>query len=113
MHAVAGAVDDDRIMHAYRQSQLILLDDVDVNTQIEAMAEGQNVVKPLLARAANRKSIEALTKEIRAAEGPKPDAARRYRATLAFLSIPRRYARSPGASCPTLTCSDAFVAPWG
>jgi chloramphenicol O-acetyltransferase len=42
MHAVARAVDEDRIMHAYRRrNQLILFDDVDVNTQIEVVTEGQ------------------------------------------------------------------------
>jgi pyruvate/2-oxoglutarate dehydrogenase complex dihydrolipoamide acyltransferase (E2) component len=90
MHAVARAVDQDRIMHAYRRRhQLILFDDVDVNTQIEVTTEGQKIVKPLLVRAANRKSTEELTKEIRAAQRPDPDAAPRYQATLAFLSIPR------------------------
>jgi pyruvate/2-oxoglutarate dehydrogenase complex dihydrolipoamide acyltransferase (E2) component len=92
MHAVACAVEVDRIMHAYRRrNQLILFDDVDVNTQIEVATEGQKIVKPLLVRAANRKGIEELTKEIRAAQGadPDPEAAKRYRATLAFLSLPR------------------------
>jgi len=47
------------------------------------------IVKPLLVRAANRRSIEELTKEIRAGQALEPGAARRYRATLAFLSVPR------------------------
>jgi hypothetical protein len=68
---------------------LILFDDVDVNTQIEVVTEGQKIVKPLLVRAANRKSIDQLTKEIRAGQKPEPRAAWRYRATLAFLNIPR------------------------
>jgi pyruvate/2-oxoglutarate dehydrogenase complex dihydrolipoamide acyltransferase (E2) component len=90
MHAVARAVDKDRIMHAYRRhNQLILFDDVDVNTQIEVVEAGQKIVKPLLVRAANRKSIEELTKEIRAGQEPDPGAERRYRATLALLSMPR------------------------
>ena len=91
MHAVARAVDEDRIMHAYRRrNQLILFDDVDVNTQIEVTTAGQKIVKPLLVRAANRKSIEELTKEIRAGQAADDrDAIRRYRATLALLSIPR------------------------
>jgi len=34
------AVDEDRIMHAYgRRNQLILFDDVDINIQIEVVAE--------------------------------------------------------------------------
>ena len=37
------AVDEDRIMHAYgRRNQLILFDDVDINTQIEVVA-GQHM----------------------------------------------------------------------
>ena len=37
IHAVARAVDEDRIMHAYRRrGRLILFDEIDVNTQIEA-----------------------------------------------------------------------------
>jgi pyruvate/2-oxoglutarate dehydrogenase complex dihydrolipoamide acyltransferase (E2) component len=90
MHAVARAVDEDRIMHAYRRrNQLILFDDVDVNTQIEVVTAGQKIVKPLLVRAANRKSIEELTREIRAGQAPEPGSARRYHATLALLSVPR------------------------
>jgi pyruvate/2-oxoglutarate dehydrogenase complex dihydrolipoamide acyltransferase (E2) component len=90
MHAVARAVDEDRIMHGYRRrNQLILFDDVDVNTQIEVSTAGQKIVKPLLVRAANHKSIEELTKEIRAGQGPDEGAERRYRAMLAFVSIPR------------------------
>jgi hypothetical protein len=91
MHAVARAVDEDRIMHAYRRrNPLILFDDVDINTQIEVTTAGQKIVKPLLVRAANRKTIEELTSEIRAGQAPDDqEAARLYRATLAFLSIPR------------------------
>jgi len=77
-------------MPAYRRrNQLILFDDVDVNTQIEVTSDGQKIVKPLLVRAANRKSIDELTMEIRAGQAPDPVAERRDRATVAFLSIPR------------------------
>jgi pyruvate/2-oxoglutarate dehydrogenase complex dihydrolipoamide acyltransferase (E2) component len=90
MHAVARAVDEDRIMHAYRRrNQLILFDEVDVNIQIEVTSAGQRIVKPLVVRAANRKSIEELTNEIRAGQGSEPSAARRYRAAQAFVKIPR------------------------
>ena len=66
-----------------------MFDEVDVSTQIEVVAAGQKIVKPLVVPATNRKSIEELTKEIRAGQAPEPGAARRYRATLAFWSIPR------------------------
>ena len=105
MHAVAHAVDEDRLMHAYRRgNQLILFDEVDVNTQIEVTTAGQKIVKPLVVRAANRKGVEELTKEIRAGQGPEPGAARRYRAAVAFVSIPRplrRLALRAAMSNPT------------
>ena len=51
IHAVARAVDEDRIMHAYRRrGRLILFDDVDINTQIEAAVGGQRIVQSLLIR---------------------------------------------------------------
>ena len=66
MHAVSRAVDEDRTMHAYRRrNQFILFDDVDVNIQIEVTEAGQKIVKPLLVRAANRKSIAELTRRWR------------------------------------------------
>ena len=90
IHAVARAVDEDRIMHAYRRrGRLILFDDVDVNTQIEAAVGGQGMVKPLLIRSANHKSVEQLSSEIRTSQHQDPPSARRYRAALAFLSLPR------------------------
>jgi len=90
MHAVSRAVDEDRTMHAYRRrNQFILFDDVDVNTQIEVTEAGQKIVKPLLVRAANRKSIAELTKEIRTGQRPDSGAELLYRPALAFVSTPR------------------------
>ena len=90
MHAVARAVDEDKILHAYRRgNRLVLFDDVDVNTQLEADAAGQRIVQSLLVRGANRKSVEELTREIRSGQRHDPPSQRRYRSTLAFLSLPR------------------------
>ena len=49
------AVDENKIMHAYRKGgkHLVLFDDVDVNTQIEREMNGQKVVMPFIVRAAN------------------------------------------------------------
>jgi hypothetical protein len=42
MHAVAKAVDEDRILPAYRRrNQIILFDKVDINMQIEVEVSGQ------------------------------------------------------------------------
>ncbi len=90
VHAVARAVDEDRILHAYRRRRrLIVFDDVDVNTQLEAEVDGQRIVQSLVIRSANHKSVTELTQEIRSAQGHDPAAERRYRGTVAFLSLPR------------------------
>jgi hypothetical protein len=90
IHAVARAVDEDRIMQAYRRrGRLILFDDVDVNTQIEAAVGGQRIVQSLLIRSANHKSVEQLSSEIRAGQHHSAQSERRYRGALAFLSLPR------------------------
>jgi pyruvate/2-oxoglutarate dehydrogenase complex dihydrolipoamide acyltransferase (E2) component len=90
MHAVARAVDEDRILHAYRRrNRLILFDEVDVNVQIEAELAAQKIVKPLLVRAANRKSVRQLSAEIHGGMTQDPAGDRRYRGTLAVLNVPR------------------------
>lgn len=90
IHAVARAVDDDRLMHAYRRgNRLIMFDDVDVNTQIEAQVNGQAIVQSIVIRSANHKSVGDLTQEIRSAQRQDLATDRRYRRTTAFLSLPR------------------------
>ena len=67
MSAVAGAVAEDRILHAYRRrNRLIMFHDVDANTQIEVDVAGQKIVQSLIVRAADRKSVEGISDEIRA-----------------------------------------------
>lgn len=94
LYAVGRAVDEDRILHAYRRGhRLIIFDEVDANTQIEAEVAGQKVVKSVLLRAVNRKTVEELTREIREGQQATPAADRRYRATLNFLRLPRAVRR--------------------
>ena len=89
MHCVATAVDADRIVHAYRhRNRLILFADVDVNTQIEAELEGQKVVKSIIVRAANRKTVQQITEEIRTGQRQQPGDERRYAGTRAFVTVP-------------------------
>lgn len=89
VHCVAAAVDADRIVHAYRRGRrLVLFADVDVNTQIEAELQGQKVVKSIIVRAANRKTVRQITGEIRAAQQEQPGDERRYRGAVAFVSVP-------------------------
>jgi pyruvate/2-oxoglutarate dehydrogenase complex dihydrolipoamide acyltransferase (E2) component len=89
LHCVAAAVDTDRLVHAYRRrNRLVLFADVDVNTQLEADLDGQKVVKSIIIRAANRKTVQQLSDEIRAAQHEQPGDERRYRGTLAFVRLP-------------------------
>lgn len=89
VYAVARAVAEDRILHGYRQrNQIVLFDDVDVNIQVESNLEGQKIVASIVVRAANRKTIGEITQEIRAAQRGE-GLERRYRGSLAFLTLPR------------------------
>jgi pyruvate/2-oxoglutarate dehydrogenase complex dihydrolipoamide acyltransferase (E2) component len=89
LHCVAAAVDADRIVHAYRRrNRLVLFADVDVNTQLEAELQGQKVVKSIIVRAANRKSVQQITEEIRAAQHEQAGDERRYRGAVAYAALP-------------------------
>lgn len=60
-------------VHAYRdrRNRLIILDDVDVATEVERSVEGRNQVIITVTRAANRKSNREIHQEIRQAQARK------------------------------------------
>jgi pyruvate/2-oxoglutarate dehydrogenase complex dihydrolipoamide acyltransferase (E2) component len=64
------AVDEHKAVHAYRKGrkQLVLFEDVDVETQIEREAAGQVQNITYIIRAANRKTFREIHHEIRAAQ---------------------------------------------
>jgi pyruvate/2-oxoglutarate dehydrogenase complex dihydrolipoamide acyltransferase (E2) component len=68
---LAKAIDEHKSVQAYRtgRHQLILFEDVDVNTQIERDMDGQKSAIPYTIRAANRKTFREIHHEIRAAQG--------------------------------------------
>jgi pyruvate/2-oxoglutarate dehydrogenase complex dihydrolipoamide acyltransferase (E2) component len=68
---VARAVDADKRMHAYRKGrgQLVLFDDVDVTVLVERTVEGTRVPVPYIVRAANKKELPEIHREIRTAQG--------------------------------------------
>lgn len=61
-------VDMNKHMHAYRnwRNQLILFDEVDVNTLFSVEVEGREIIRPHILRAVNKKSLRELHEEIRA-----------------------------------------------
>ena len=66
------AVDMDRRVHAYRdwRNQLVIFDEVDVNTVFETEDDGEKVVVAYFVRAANQKSFRQIHDEIRAFQAP-------------------------------------------
>ena len=61
------AIDLNKQMHAYRnwRNQLIIFDDVDVNTLFEVEVEGKKTILPHILRAVNNKTISKIHQEIR------------------------------------------------
>jgi pyruvate/2-oxoglutarate dehydrogenase complex dihydrolipoamide acyltransferase (E2) component len=82
---LAQAIAEDKRMHAHRKGKraLVLFDDVDVTVAVERSLEGVRIPVPHIVRAANRKSPEAITREIRGALA-QPD---RYRSVRRLLPL--------------------------
>lgn len=80
--SLARAIDGDRRLHAYRdwRGRLVLFDDVDVVTLIEANLDG--VAVPHVIRSANRRSVREIHDEIRAIQA-RPAASRQRSGRLA------------------------------
>jgi hypothetical protein len=62
------AIDANKQMHAYRnwRNQLILFDELDVNTLFEVEVDGKKTIRPHLLRGVNKKTLRELHLEIRA-----------------------------------------------
>ena len=86
------AVERNKYMHAYRsgRNQLVLFDEVDVNTQIEIEIEGRKVPIPHTIRAANMRNVLDIHQEIRRvqAEGEKSESAPTSGGEKLFMSLP-------------------------
>lgn len=67
---LAKAVDENKNVQAYRKGKkkLITFEDVDVNTMIERDIEGKKMPWTYVVRAANKKSLKEIHKEIRVAQ---------------------------------------------
>jgi pyruvate/2-oxoglutarate dehydrogenase complex dihydrolipoamide acyltransferase (E2) component len=67
VYCCARAVDEDKHLHAYLdwRNRLVLFDDVDVSLPVERRQGGRPVVLQTVIRAANRKSVEDIHREIR------------------------------------------------
>lgn len=67
---VAASIDDDPILHAYRdwRRRLVVFDDVDVDVIVEREVGGATMGSGHIVRAANRKSVEEIHADLRAAQ---------------------------------------------
>jgi pyruvate/2-oxoglutarate dehydrogenase complex dihydrolipoamide acyltransferase (E2) component len=62
------AIDMNKHMHAYRnwRNQLILFDEVDVNTLFEVEGDGKKTIRPHILRGVNKKTFGEIHREVRA-----------------------------------------------
>ena len=76
---LAKAIDEHKKMHAYRdwRNRLIIFDEVDVNTMVEAEADGRKRVIPHWVRGANKRTLKDIHDEIRATQS-KPEQTREF-----------------------------------
>jgi len=67
VYCCARAIGEDKHLHAYRdwRNRLILFDDVDISLPVERTGQGQPIVLQTVIRAANRKSVWEIHREIR------------------------------------------------
>jgi pyruvate/2-oxoglutarate dehydrogenase complex dihydrolipoamide acyltransferase (E2) component len=93
---LARAIDEHKELNAHRKGsgELAIFDDVDVTVAIERTVDDAKVPVPHIVRAANRKSVEEISREIRAAaagEVPYPAARRMLPGWLLVPSPVRRF----------------------
>lgn len=83
------AIDENKMIHAYRdwRGRLILFDEVDVNTIVEIDLEGRKVTLPHFVRAANKRTVYDIQKEIRSVKA-RPERTHEFGARW-FARLPR------------------------
>jgi pyruvate/2-oxoglutarate dehydrogenase complex dihydrolipoamide acyltransferase (E2) component len=86
---LAKAAEANPHVHAFRswRNQLVMFDDIKVNTMIEAGSEAGTIPMPYVIEAANRKTFHQIHGEIRAAQN-KPAGTQEMRFMRSFLILP-------------------------
>ncbi|ELY66434.1 2-oxo acid dehydrogenase subunit E2 [Natronococcus jeotgali] len=86
---LARAIDDHPCVQTYRdwRGRLVRFEDVDVNVLIEREIDGERIGVPHVLRAANRRSLESIHEEIRAAQTD-PNAGRQRGLSAVGLRLP-------------------------
>ena len=68
LNCLGKVIDMNKRMHAYRnwRNQLIIFDEVDVNTLFEVEVDGKKTIRPHILRGVNKKTFREIHQEIRA-----------------------------------------------
>jgi pyruvate/2-oxoglutarate dehydrogenase complex dihydrolipoamide acyltransferase (E2) component len=71
---LAQAVDENKVLHAYRKgrNRLVVFDDVDITTLVERQVGEHRIAAPYIIRSANRKSFLEIHREIRTVQTHDP-----------------------------------------
>jgi pyruvate/2-oxoglutarate dehydrogenase complex dihydrolipoamide acyltransferase (E2) component len=90
IYCVSKAVNENKIMHAYRnkKNQLIIFNDVDVSTTIERKIDSNSEVVAMIVRGANHKTIVEISEEIKTEKEKDVSEAEVFRSINLFLAIP-------------------------
>jgi len=89
IYCLSRAIEKNPHLHAYRnwKGQLVIFEDVNINTMVEIERDGRRIPIPLQFKAANRKSLADIHHEIRAAQ-TKPRQTRESKFMDWFLYLP-------------------------
>lgn len=90
VHCLGRAVDENKMVHAYRdwRNRLILFDEVDVNTLVESEVQGRRMGVAHIIRAVNKRSYREIHQEIRSAQA-NPIQVREHKSWYAYAFLPR------------------------
>ena len=89
-HCLARAVDESKAVHAYRRGgKLVIYDEVDVAVIVEReLADARAPVFPHIVRAANRKALQEIHREIRGAQREESAVPQRERRMRQYALLP-------------------------
>ena len=95
IRCVARALDDDKSIQAFLdwRNRLVIFDDVDVQTMVEADIDGVKTVVPYIVRAANRKTYLEIHQDIRATQANPRRDRRLARLASWFPYVPKQLRR--------------------
>jgi len=89
IYCLAQAVDEHKVLNAYKnwRNQLVIYEDVNINTMVEVEFEGKKAPMPYIIQAANKRSFREIHDEIRRTQS-QPHVTRESNFMRLFLNLP-------------------------